>query len=82
MCFANCILGIGKGKFIVSKKVFFNLPHSFCSDKLPTWFSHLSQPYSNEMTDVTAKWLVHLAMVFVSEIGSHDVALVGLELDL
>ena len=59
----------GQGKIIVS-------------EKLPTQPAHLSQPYTNEMTDVTAKWLVHLTMVFVSEIGFHDVDMVGLKLAL
>ena len=39
----------GQGKIIVS-------------EKLPTQPAHLSQPYSNEMTDVTAKWLGWLDM--------------------
>jgi hypothetical protein len=67
----------GRDKYSLKKSCFFflnfNLPLGFCSDKLPTWPGHLSQPYSNEMTDVTVKWFVHLTIGFVSEIGSPNV---------
>ena len=65
-----------------SLKKIFNLSHGFSLVMLPTRPGHVIQPYSNEMTDITAKLVVYLATGFVSEISSHDVALIGLKLAL